>query len=670
MSTTPTRLPVPSEKPQDLKFNSGKIDEFVTSMAQQYIDRHGGAHYTIEGLKQLVLQHIYNLGWTPVGTFQGGAILTTAGDIIQDESTSVWYRWDDLTTLPKTVTSGSTPASTGGTGAGKWMAVDVSDVLRMELSNPDGLKLIGRCQSVAELRTVEPDYDRQLISLVSHTSGTGYGGGVFEADFSDTTTADNDGTIIVTSGGRRWKRKYIDINPEFFGAYGDGTHDDSIAIKASDKAAYSLNVKFVANSPLYKITGIIPLKSIPVGDIKTTGGILYIKGDCKNTHISTPITPAIGAGQNTNSVFRRYLEFVVTNQPTTVTKRPQGLAIDNINNKVYIAYDTGTDKGQVWKYSRNGVVDTSFGQAELTLKHAAGAGYRYSNNKVYVCSGGSAYGLEVYELSSDGKSISKTIDLSAYGAGGLMAIDNDNDILVTGSNLNGEYWFRFFNFETGELLWSVKDPTSYAVAGNPQGLVVYSGYLFYVTDNGVHIIDFEGFEVDFWSVSIIGEAQGVAILQDSGVVSLALMRENGSGSTPILYTMRSGDSSANFKSITAGSSWGSSNDQINPMSIDVYEFSFNSGVFGGGSGSQLFNAPVIEQVSGKWQITITLKMYQYISAKAFANSTVDTINNFSIDRPSDTTIRIRINDLSGTNLNPASLAYCGFSVMLIGITRI
>ncbi|MCR3693472.1 hypothetical protein M8449_26735, partial [Citrobacter freundii] len=134
MSTTPTNQPVPSEKPQDLKFNAGKIDEFVTSMAQQYIDRFGHAHYTIEGLKQLVL----NLGWNPVGSFQGGATVNTAGDIIQDESTGVWYRWDDIATLPKTIPSGSTPDSTGGTGEGKWQAVDVSDVLRKQISDPDG----------------------------------------------------------------------------------------------------------------------------------------------------------------------------------------------------------------------------------------------------------------------------------------------------------------------------------------------------------------------------------------------------------------------------------------------------------------------------------------------------------------------------------------------------
>lgn len=143
MTTQPTNLPVPSESPRDLKFNAGKIDEFVTSMALQYIDRFGHSHYTIEGLKQLVLQQIYNLGWNPVGSFQDGATLNAAGDIIQDESTGVWYRWDNLSTLPKTVPSGSTPGSTGGVGEGKWLAVDVSDVLRKDLAKPTAPTIIG-----------------------------------------------------------------------------------------------------------------------------------------------------------------------------------------------------------------------------------------------------------------------------------------------------------------------------------------------------------------------------------------------------------------------------------------------------------------------------------------------------------------------------------------------
>lgn len=164
MSTTPTNLPVPSEKPQDLKFNAGKIDEFVTSMAQQYIDRFGNAHYTIEGLKQLTLQHIYNLGWSLAGTFQGGGTVTAAGDVLQDTSTNVWYRWDDLTTLPKTVPPGSTPESSGGTGEGKWQPVDISDVLRKDLAAGTGSLLVGYNlnQPSSKLTTV----DRKLRNSI------------------------------------------------------------------------------------------------------------------------------------------------------------------------------------------------------------------------------------------------------------------------------------------------------------------------------------------------------------------------------------------------------------------------------------------------------------------------------------------------------------------------
>ncbi len=135
MTTTPTHNAVPSESPRDLKFNAGKIDEFVTSRNLSYLDRFGGEHYTIDGLKSLALQQIYNLGWNLVGSFQAGATLNAAGDIIQDTSTGLWYRWDNLATLPKVVPAGSTPASTGGVGVGAWQPVEVTDVLRKDLAS-------------------------------------------------------------------------------------------------------------------------------------------------------------------------------------------------------------------------------------------------------------------------------------------------------------------------------------------------------------------------------------------------------------------------------------------------------------------------------------------------------------------------------------------------------
>lgn len=171
MATTPTQNSVPSESPIDLKFNAGKIDEFVTSLALQYFDRFGGAHYTIEGLKKLVLQQIYNLGWNLVGTFQGGATVSSAGDIIQDETTGVWYRWDDLSTLPKDVPAGSTPASTGGIGEGKWLAVDVSDVLRKEYEKTQWNNFIYNFGGVPDY-TGTPLYDGNDATRITATDNS------------------------------------------------------------------------------------------------------------------------------------------------------------------------------------------------------------------------------------------------------------------------------------------------------------------------------------------------------------------------------------------------------------------------------------------------------------------------------------------------------------------
>ena len=124
MATTPTNLPVPSESPRDLKFNAGKIDEFVTSKQQEYIDRFGESHYTIEGLRWIAQQAISAFGYITMDSFQDGATLTLPNQILRwklPDGDGEYYRWDGV--FPKVVPAASTPESTGGIGAGKWLSV-------------------------------------------------------------------------------------------------------------------------------------------------------------------------------------------------------------------------------------------------------------------------------------------------------------------------------------------------------------------------------------------------------------------------------------------------------------------------------------------------------------------------------------------------------------------
>ncbi|BEO37369.1 hypothetical protein SMQE08_14570 [Serratia marcescens] len=124
MATIPTQLPVASETPRDLKFNAGKIDEFVTSLKLVYEDRFGAKHYTVEGLRWVAQQAIAAFGYITMDSFQDGATLTLPNQVLRDKSTGEYYRWDgDFGGAGKVVPPGSTPNSTGGIGIGAWIAV-------------------------------------------------------------------------------------------------------------------------------------------------------------------------------------------------------------------------------------------------------------------------------------------------------------------------------------------------------------------------------------------------------------------------------------------------------------------------------------------------------------------------------------------------------------------
>lgn len=209
MATIPTQNAVPSEAPRDLKFNSGKIDEFVTSLEHEYKDRFGRSHMTIEGMRWIfdqlmerfkvdINQAIIAAGYIPMDSFQQGAEITKRNEILRDETTGEYYRWDG--DLPKSVTAGSTPESAGGVGMGSWVSVGDA-ALRTMLASTTGTGLIGMpaggaladtihtvsVEQWSHLVGVDNDWSLAIQAAIDYMSENGggvveFGRGIYRAD--------------------------------------------------------------------------------------------------------------------------------------------------------------------------------------------------------------------------------------------------------------------------------------------------------------------------------------------------------------------------------------------------------------------------------------------------------------------------------------------------------
>ncbi|MGF7453299.1 gp53-like domain-containing protein [Pasteurella bettyae] len=93
-----------------------------------------------------------------------------------------------------------------------------------------------QCDSIAELRTIEPTTDKQTIFVKGYHAGSTKGGGYFIADLADNASVDNAGTVIVTGAGKRWTRIYYEITPFDFGAKSGWLNNSESAFIALEQA--------------------------------------------------------------------------------------------------------------------------------------------------------------------------------------------------------------------------------------------------------------------------------------------------------------------------------------------------------------------------------------------------------------------------------------------------
>lgn len=295
MTTQPTQDAVPSESPRDLKFNAGKIDEFVTSMGWTYTDRFGVKHYTIEGLRWLAQQAIAQYGYITLDSFEDGNTLTLPNQVLRLEATGEYYRWDGV--FPKTVPANSTPETTGGIGAGKWLSVgdatlrgdlatgqqaaligyedgtvksalDEFSAASAELSAKTGFNAVGRFLNLSELRAQAPSSAGQIVYVASAASATAtekhYGGGHFQSfDNSTSQIADDGGIVIVPSTGTlAWRRMVEgDVWVEFFGAKPINGFDNASAIAKAMSYGYDHSTPIHFGAGKYLTSETLAVKS-------------------------------------------------------------------------------------------------------------------------------------------------------------------------------------------------------------------------------------------------------------------------------------------------------------------------------------------------------------------------------------------------------------------------
>lgn len=96
---------------------------------------------------------------------------------------------------------------------------------------------VGATVSIASLRSLSSAVTAaQVLYVEGYFTAGDNGGGVFQHISSDTTSADNGGTIIVDAAGRRWYRATSDgcgVSIKFFGAKCDGVTNDTTAFAAA-----------------------------------------------------------------------------------------------------------------------------------------------------------------------------------------------------------------------------------------------------------------------------------------------------------------------------------------------------------------------------------------------------------------------------------------------------
>lgn len=191
------------------------------------------------------------------------------------------------------------------------------DQFKTQLSEYFGFDFVGEA-SYADIRNEDGKSSKLVCYGREHILDGAFG--VFRVDETDTTSPDNDGTILIDSIGRRWKRDYTGpVKAEWFGVKADGVNDDTISANNATKTLQ--HVIFPAGTLLISspiIFGTQTLEGVGTYPNGKYGTIIQCTGDHPAFEHST-------TGYQPGGIIRNFWINYQQNIPTITTGNSKGI---------------------------------------------------------------------------------------------------------------------------------------------------------------------------------------------------------------------------------------------------------------------------------------------------------------------------------------------------------
>lgn len=378
--------------------------------------------------------------------------------------------------------------------------------LGRNLNKPDGFKHIGQCESIAQLRTIEPTEDQQRILLKSWQAGKNVGGGEFYADFADDTTTDNSGTVIVTEGGKRWKR----ANPYHLSLFDFGGLPEH---SADDAVRHAEAYGQIMLQDHFKTT------LIPTIDKLTGQGSLQMGNGQK--------VSAEAVGLKATPFLHKQLNEILIEDGLLL----QGIAtlIDDSQERVFVAAVTKNtesvdEKTKIYEFhlSKNGsAIQPVAASALLSIGHPNSISVEKKNNKIYILATGETrseidFGKSISRIEWKGNETKqaqvKEIRLFDEKSGlynATFCLSQDSKWVIAAVHDTALDWYRYSiliylreELERGRVNpvfnWDLTLPSVHdqdvlqGLASDGRYIYVYSGYFNALEQHLITIFDFSG----------------------------------------------------------------------------------------------------------------------------------------------------------------------------------